>query len=155
MEKRTLYNEIQAIEALTVVLTSKLRTEVVRGEVMEIALLGKELVSRIKSNFRDYPEVVDVYDAGEEGQGNPQTEKVEETDTLKWKLDYLHTLIHLIDYGFQGKPDPKEKLPERLRSAVTLIDEILKKWDFPDVVKDFPYPDEEEEEYDEGDEYYD
>ncbi|MGL4375988.1 MAG: hypothetical protein ACRCT1_06085 [Microcoleaceae cyanobacterium] len=159
MTKRTLYTEIQAIEALTIVLTAKLRTEVVRGEIMELVLANQKAATRIKENFRDYPEVVDVFDEGEDPTADTQTEtQTDETASLKWNLDYLQTLIHLINYGVNGRPAPAEKLPQYAGRAKSEINRILEKWEeFPDVVKDFPYPEEAEEDeaFNAGDEYYD
>jgi hypothetical protein len=62
MEKRTLYAEIEAVDALAQLIKLKLRSEVVRGEVMELVLLTADMVTIMKNNFRDYPEVVDVFD---------------------------------------------------------------------------------------------
>lgn len=142
MEKRTLYTEIRAVDSLVQRIKGKLHSEVVRGEVMELVVLAAAMTAVIKKDFRNYPEVVDQYDVGEAEVG----------DTLKAELDYLQTLIKLVNYGVKGKADSLEKLPVRANQAEELIDKILEKWDFPDVIKDFPYPEEEETE-EEGDEY--
>lgn len=75
--------------------------------------------------------------------------------TLKEELDYIQTLIHLINYGVNGSPggDVRSEIVERLneyvKKAVTEIDQILKNWgDYPDLVQDYPYPDEEDSEED-------
>lgn len=79
--------------------------------------------------------------------------EVDEEETLRWKLYDLQALIHLIKFGIEGKPKPAAKLPEYAKSAREMIDKILKEWDFPDLISNFPYPDEDEEE-DDGGEYH-
>lgn len=53
----TLYEDIERLLDLANCIKIKLRSEKVRGEIMELVIRNAEMASNIKDNFWDYPEV--------------------------------------------------------------------------------------------------